>query len=85
MISGIKSLSTPVERSSIALDIRFTALINPFDNPQLILRRDRLLAYGFNQFYRIRQSGLEIELAAAYKVRDMFLAHQVACEKKYAK
>jgi hypothetical protein len=58
------------------IKIRFTALINPFENPNLILGRDRLLAYGFNQFYRIRQSGLEIELAAAYKVRDMFLAHQ---------
>jgi hypothetical protein len=55
------------------INIRFAALINPFENPNWILGRDRLLAYGFNQFYRIRKSGAEIELAAAYKVRDIVL------------
>jgi hypothetical protein len=52
--------------------IRSEAILNPFQEPNLILSREHLLSLGLTQFKFVRQSGTWIDIAKG--VSDLFVA-----------
>jgi hypothetical protein len=54
--------------------VRFGEIIDPFEEPHLILSRDVLLGLGLREFEWVRQSGRQIDYAIAEGIRDLFVA-----------
>jgi hypothetical protein len=54
--------------------IRSEVILNPFQEPNLILSREHLLSLGLAQFKFVRQSGTWIDYDIAKGVSDLFVA-----------